>query len=146
MTTAALTCLIVSKFYLGKDWKSEASVQKGLDWLGRNFAVNGNPGGPAIWHYYYLYGLERVGVISGQKELGGHRWYKEGAEYLLKAQNADGSWKGADMPGAALTDALSDTCFAILFLKRATPPLQKPKEIATGDTRKKEEPAKPDEK
>jgi hypothetical protein len=145
MTTAALTCLIVSKFYLGKDWKKEPSIEKGLAWLGRNFAVNTNPGGPVIWHYYYLYGLERVGMISDQKELGGHRWYKEGAEYLLKSQNADGSWKGATMTGAELTDALSDTCFAILFLKRATPPLQKPKDIATGDTKKKE-PAKPEDK
>lgn len=131
MTTAGLTALIVTKFYLGKDWKTEASVVKGLEWLGRNFAVNQNPGGPLLWHYYYLYGLERVGTISGLAEFGGHRWYKEGAEYLIRLQDVDGSWKSA-APQQGLTDQVTDTCFAILFLKRATPPLQKPKDIATG--------------
>ncbi|HVR83865.1 MAG TPA: hypothetical protein VMU54_06095 [Planctomycetota bacterium] len=146
MTTAALTGLIVSKFYLGKDWKNDASVTRGLDWLGKFFAVNVNPGAPLFWHYYYLYGLERVGTISGLEEFGGHRWYKEGAEYLIKMQDADGSWKNTTLV-QGLTDSVSDTCFAILFLKRATPPLQKPKDIATGVSKKDEEPAKsPEEK
>jgi len=132
MTTAALTALIVSKFYQGKDWKAEASVTRGLDWLGKSFSVTTNPGGPSLWHFYYLYGLERVGTISGLSEFGGHRWYKEGAEYLIKTQAADGSWKSAFPIQQQLTDQVTDTCFAILFLKRATPPLQKPKDIATG--------------
>ncbi len=141
MTTAALTALIVSKFYLGKEWKKDASVQKGIEWLGRFFQVNVNPGGPPLWSYYYLYGLERVGTISGLAEFGGHRWYKEGADFLIRAQAPDGSWKS---PGGAeiLTDEVTDTCFAILFLKRATPPLKKPKDIATGDSKKAEDPAK----
>jgi hypothetical protein len=138
MTTAGLTALIVAKFYLGKDWKTEASVKKGLDWLGTNFSVNTNPGGPALWHFYYLYGLERVGTISGLSEFGGRRWYKEGAEYLIKTQAADGSWRSLSPLQQQLTDQVTDTCFAILFLKRATPPLQKPKDIATGVGKKEE--------
>jgi hypothetical protein len=141
MTTAALTALIVSKFYQGKDPKKEEKVQKGIAWLGKNFQVTTNPGGPALWHYYYLYGLERVGTVSGLGDFGGHRWYKEGADYLIKAQNNDGSWKstgGAEI----LTDEVTDTCFAILFLKRATPPLKKPKDIATGDTKRGDDAAK----
>jgi hypothetical protein len=139
MTTAGLTALIVTKFYLGKDWKTEPSVVKGLEWLGKNFAINLNPGGPLLWHYYYLYGLERVGTVSGLAEFGGHRWYKEGAEYLIRLQEADGSWKSA-APQQGLTDHVTDTCFAILFLRRATPPLQKPKDIATGVGKKDEPP------
>jgi len=142
MTTAALTGLIVSKYYLGKDWKNDAAVGKGIDWLGKSFVVNTNPGGPALWHYYYLYGLERVGTVSGFEEFAGRRWYKEGAEYLIKMQAADGSWKSASPLQTALTDQVTDTCFAILFLKRATPPLQKPKDIATGGGKKDEDPAK----
>jgi len=142
MTTAGLTALIVTKFYLGKDWKTEPSVVKGLEWLGKNFAINQNPGGPLLWHYYYLYGLERVGTISDLREFGGHKWYKEGAEYLIRLQDPDGSWKSA-APQNGLTDQVTDTCFAILFLKRATPPLQKPKDIATGVGRK-DEPAPPE--
>ena len=146
MTTAGLTALIVAKFYLGKDWKNEASVKKGLDWLGSNFAVNTNPGGPPLWHYYYLYGLERVGTVSGLSEFGGHRWYKEGAEFLIKMQAADGSWKSLSPLQQQLTDQVTDTCFAILFLKRATPPLQKPKDIATGVPKKNDEAPKSEEK
>jgi len=136
----------VAKFYLGKDWKNEASVTKGLDWLGSNFAVRTNPGGPPLWHFYYLYGLERVGTISGLSEFGGHRWYKEGAEFLIKMQAADGSWKSLSPVQQQLTDQVTDTCFAILFLKRATPPLQKPKDIATGGAKKNEEAPKSEEK
>ena len=63
MTTAGLTCVIVAKYYQGKDWRKAASVQKGLTWLGSNLVFDANPGGGKKWHYYYLYGLERVGVI-----------------------------------------------------------------------------------
>jgi hypothetical protein len=146
MTTAALTGLIVSKFYHGKEWKNEPSVKKGIEWLGKAFSVVTNPGGPALWHYYYLYGLERVGTVSGLAEFSGHRWYREGAEFLLKAQNPDGSWKNTSGIQGALSDPVTDTCFAILFLKRATPELKKPKDVATGETRKAEEPAKTPEK
>lgn len=142
MTTAGLTALMVSKFYLGKEPKSEPSVQKGLDWLGKYFSVSTNPGGPSLWHYYYLYGLERIGTISGLSEFGGHPWYKEGAEFLIKMQAADGSWKSVSPLPQQLTDQVTDTCFAILFLKRATPTLQKPKDIATGGSPKREDPAK----
>jgi hypothetical protein len=143
MTTAALTGLIVSEFYQGKDWKDDKAVQRGIDWLAANFSVVTNPGGSPIWHYYFLYGLERVGTISGLHDFGPHAWYKEGAEYLIRTQAADGSWKGLNA-GAALTDPVIDTCFAILFLKRATPPLEKPKDVATGGPKKDEDSGKPD--
>ena len=39
MTTAALTGLIVSKFYQGKDWKNDASVTKGIDWRANSRAT-----------------------------------------------------------------------------------------------------------
>ena len=64
------------------------------------------------WHYYYLYGLERMGALVGVAFLGEHDWYQEGARYLVARQDEEGSWQGG-------TD-LSETCFALLFLKRAT--------------------------
>ena len=133
MTTAGLTALIVCKFYLGKDWKSDAKVKKGLDWLGSHLSYTQNPGGGAMWHYYYLYGLERVGQISGMKEIGGKDWYKGGAEWLIDNQKDDGHWEepSAKPTYDALADDVVNTCFAILFLRRATPELKKPKDIAT---------------
>jgi len=71
-----------------------------------------------MWHYYYLYGLERAGVLSLCLRFGKHDWYEEGANFLLRAQRADGSWSSDGM-----VSALSNTCFAILFLKKATTPV-----------------------
>jgi hypothetical protein len=144
MTTAGLTAMIVCKFYLGKDWKADPKVQKGLSWLGSNLSYSSNPGGHAVWHYYYLYGLERVGQIAGMKEFGGRDWYKGGADWLLSNQKDDGRWEepSAKPTYDALADDVVNTCFAILFLRRATPELKRPKDIASEDVRKKDAPPK----
>jgi len=75
--------------------------------------------------YYFLYALERAGMLCGVEALGGHKWYPEGVQHLLGAQKPDGSWLSplphGDRP--VLLNSVWDTCFAILFLKRATRPL-----------------------
>ena len=58
-------------------------------------------------------------MLYGTEMIGRHEWYVEGAEMLLAAQNADGSWAAKTQ-----VNPLRDTCFAILFLRRATRPLQ----------------------
>jgi len=88
-----------------------AARKRGLDWLANRFSVETNPGSGG-WHYYYLYGLERVGAVSGAPFFGPHDWYAQGSRWLLEEQDEKGSWnKGTD---------LSETCFALLFLRRAT--------------------------
>jgi hypothetical protein len=62
-------------------------VERGLAWLGRHFAVDKNPNSPA-WQLYFLYGMERVGRLSGRRFFysasGKPRdWYREGAEQLI---------------------------------------------------------------
>jgi hypothetical protein len=59
--------------------------------------------------YYYLFSLERVCVIYGLENLGGKVWYDWGADYLLS--KGAGSWTGEYES--------ADTCFALLFLRRA---------------------------
>ncbi len=81
------------------------------EWLAKYFSVTANPKAGA-WLYYYLYGLERFGAVCGVARLGEHDWYGEGAAFLLAQQAETGAWQGG-------TD-LSETCFALLFLKRAT--------------------------
>ena len=107
--------------------RMERGIADGLAWLNLNFSVRNNPGPRGgRWHYYYLYGLERTGVLTDKRTgvltdkrfMGDHDWYREGAEYLVRRQRADGSWPGG----------LMDSCFALLFLRRATVPVRVPKE------------------
>ena len=63
--------------------------------------------------YYFLWSLERVAVALDLKTIGKKDWYAWGAEILLANQQDDGSWQGL------YGDCGADTCFALLFLKRA---------------------------
>jgi hypothetical protein len=63
--------------------------------------------------YYTLWSLERMAALFGFTDIQGKDWYKWGAQILLANQNPDGSWTGAYSEGGC------DTCFALLFLKRA---------------------------
>jgi hypothetical protein len=94
------------------------AVNDGLAWLTHNFTVETNPGhGEGSWLYYYLYGLERACVLSGVRNIGQHDWYREGAEWLLANQDGAGSWSRKSS-----CSVLPDTCFALLFLTKATVP------------------------
>jgi hypothetical protein len=64
--------------------------------------------------YYYLYGIERVGAFFDTELIGDHPWYRDGAERLLARRSGNGSWEGNE----------KDTCFALLFLRRASAPAQ----------------------
>jgi hypothetical protein len=96
-------------------WK-DVRIQKALKWLGENFNFANNPGGDKRWHYYWIYAVERAGSCAGVEWFGDRAWFKEGAEWLLGSQNGDGTW-GEDKD---IGDKISDTCFAVLFLRRAT--------------------------
>ena len=111
-----------------RSWKKDKDVHEGLAWLAANFSVTYNPGpyehgdkaeNSQHQYEYYLYALERAGMLYGTETIGTHWWYPEGAKVLLEKQAADGKWGGG----------VVDTCFAILFLKRATAPL-----VPTGET------------
>ena len=52
------------------------NLQRGIDWLARNFQVSENAGGGQQWKFYYLYGLERAGRLAGIRYFGTHDWYR----------------------------------------------------------------------
>ncbi len=96
-------------------------VRRGLQWLAQNFTVAGNPRADQRWHYYYLYGLERVGRMTNQRFVGQHDWYREGADYLIAAKGgalAD-HWSGQLFESGELLP----TCFALLFLSKGRWPV-----------------------
>ena len=118
MTACGVATLAVCQEALGGKSAGKAAraadgaIRAGVAWLGQNFAVSGNPGKGSSWVCYYLYGLERVGSLLDIEFMGEHNWYYEGAVNLIKRQSAWGSWKDGD-PAV-------DSCFALLFLERAT--------------------------
>lgn len=84
----------------------------GLRWLAANFTAAENPGRGGNYLYYWLYAVERCGIHSGLRRFGEHDWYREGAEFLIKAQRPNGSW-----------GSLVDTSFAVLFLSKGRKPI-----------------------
>ncbi len=98
-------------------------VERALSWFGRNFSINVNPGshGAQGWLLYYLYGIERVGRLTNQRLIGKHDWYREGAELLVKNQDAlSGFWKGT---GHAEDNPNVASSLALLFLSKGRRPV-----------------------
>ncbi|HEX7897585.1 MAG TPA: hypothetical protein VF950_07475 [Planctomycetota bacterium] len=127
MTAGAIGAVCIFDYILGEDWKKDKVVAGGMGWLTKNFSVTENIGpcqtggqAPNEFLYYYLYALERVGMLYDTPFIGNRDWYFDGAKVILAAQKPDGSWAES---GPATMRPTWDTCFAILFLKRATRPL-----------------------
>jgi hypothetical protein len=113
MTAGGLGALAIYQYIQNKPWMQDKDCLGARDWLAQHYSISENPGKvDGEYAYYFLYALERAGVFFGFDKLDGHDWYSEGSSFLLKAQKADGSWHSVE-----------DTCFAILFLRRATRPL-----------------------
>ena len=137
MTTAGIACLCICHDALTKPRKLpiydvklrnrvKRAVQDGFAWLDVNFTVERNPGRSAPpWHYYYLYGLERAAVFANRVLIGSHDWYIQGSKLLVGQQKGDGSWNTGALGGSEYKEnAVVDTAWAILFLKKATRPLE----------------------
>jgi hypothetical protein len=61
---------------------------------------------------YFLWSLERVGVLYDTRTIGDKDWYVWGSDHLVGKQQLNGSWSTSYGPSI-------DTSFALLFLKRA---------------------------
>lgn len=138
MTTSGIAIMAIShdallrprhleRYDASKQNVTTQAIQDAFAWLDKNFDVTRNP--PSVapnWHLYYLYGLERACALAGRPLVGLHDWYVEGARHLVGMQKDDGRWAtGAlGMPGEFDGSDVLDTAWALLFLKRATRPLQ----------------------
>ena len=118
MTAGGVAALTILDYLQDVDWKQDAAIKGGLEWLRDNLLLTDNPGRSGPHHYYWLYALCRAALLTETDKFGKVDWYLDGAAYLLANQEADGSWNKKSV----------DTCFAILFLRRATRP-----PVATGD-------------
>jgi Domain of unknown function (DUF4159) len=154
--TGSMTCAAIASLIIARDrlHPADAAVidgkirccgvqadddplERSMQWMGEHFAVSRNPnhrvGG---WWLYYLYALERVGRMSGQRffvttrqVVGGkafdvpqqHDWYREGCEVLLEYQDDfTHAWQGV---GTGEGNADIGTAFALLFLSKGRRPV-----------------------
>jgi hypothetical protein len=130
MTCAGLLGLAVGQGLTneakGKAAKSESgrnpatedeSIKKGLSVVARHV---GEPHKPwekvPLIDLYFIWSVERVAVIYNLPKINGRDWYGWGAEMLVANQTAKGSWENGQYPHQTPT---INTCFALLFLKRA---------------------------
>jgi hypothetical protein len=75
-----------------------------------------NPG-VGYW-YYYLWSVQRLGVLLGAEKFGKTAWYQVGAEALVARQAEDGSF-GVKKGDKGHYKYGPDTSFALLFLRKA---------------------------
>ena len=102
----------------------DVNLQRGIDWMASHFRVGENFGIGQQWRYYYLYGLERAGRLTGQRFFGEHDWYREGAEKLVHDQDKlQGFWQGAGPVEGQEPVGLVTTSFALLFLAKGRAPV-----------------------
>ena len=101
--------------------KKKADVEMAFAYVAKTIGqtkANANPegrlfGADAIGDLYFLWTLERVGVIYSKNQIAGKDWYDWGYPIVMGAQQPDGSWN------EGLGGPLIATPFALLFLKRA---------------------------
>lgn len=131
MVAAGIAVLHITQDYLHtQDFKtvgraSEHPLQKrinaGLGWMGKHFRPNKNAtseGQDAGALYYYLYGVERIGLASGYKYFNKSDWYQDGASFILRNI---GSLTNATTNGNVRVR--SQPAFALLFLVRGRVPV-----------------------
>ncbi len=89
----------------------DRAILRGIKWLGENYKARTGSGHNKYMHY----ACARVGLAAGLKYFGTHDWYREGAEYVVRTQDDDGSW--------ASFKRQDRTCFALMFLIKGRAPV-----------------------
>jgi hypothetical protein len=91
----------------------DPAVKRALAMLAREIDRPGEERDPDL---YFLWSLERVGVLYDLPKIDDKDWYAWGRKVLLSMRQPDGSWKGGAYYG---NTPVLNTCFALLFLKQA---------------------------
>jgi hypothetical protein len=141
MTAAGVASLVISSGQLGggdaqvvddavhccQPQEDVPQIESGLNWLGTHFTVESNPGSASVgggvargWLFYYLYGLERVGRMTGNRFIGKADWYRQGAEFLVNTQGELGQWTGVN---EVENEPHIATPLALLFLSKGRRPV-----------------------
>lgn len=101
--------------WLDAHWSTESNPGTGAGGMGR-----GGTGGGSFEHGYYLYALERVGIMADLREIGpGHDWFLQGAKLwtsrMTKEEPDKGFWA---ISGCRAPANVQDTPYGLLFLRK----------------------------
>jgi hypothetical protein len=144
LPSGSMTCAGISSLIIVEENLSEATplvagqlqccgqqeyslaLDRAIEFWGTRFAARFNPTGPndvgKHYLFYYLYGVERAGRLSGRRFFGDHDWYREGAEYILERQQpVSGAWVGTSQIAEGQGEIA--TSFALLFLSKGRWPV-----------------------
>lgn len=134
MTSAGVCSLIIASMELnaGREiiqpngvatncgrYEEDSPVARGLSWISSPRRDRLHYEG-VYATFYNIYGIERLGRLSGQRFLGEHDWYREGCQYLVTNQKIDGSWSARSMWDQW---PVVSTSFALLFLSKGRTPV-----------------------
>ena len=130
-------CVALQKGSVSRD----PDIQKGVAWLRDrwDWGVRIGPdewgGGKDLHRLSAAWAASATLSLLGADKLGARDWHAEGVKALLQLQKDDGAWQ-LDPPADPLvvgagkaappTSPVWDTCFAILFIRKGTPPLPDP--------------------
>jgi hypothetical protein len=120
MTCAGLLALAVSYGLPAAETKrddplKDQAIAKAIQHLSKAIGGRDPRGKPRMLELYFLWSVERVGVLYHLKTIGDKEWYYWGMDMLLANQLPNGSWHAGVGHGS---EPILDTCFALLFLQR----------------------------
>jgi len=103
-------------------YPDDDAIAKGMRWLAQEFKFFNPP-----HTFYNVYGIERVGRLSGQRFIGDHDWYREGCEILTGVKQSQGLAQktGGEWMIDKSIDAFPviSTSFSLLFLAKGRTPI-----------------------
>ena len=134
MTVAGVSGLVIANMALGESqqkldpktgiaancgiYPANSTIQKGLNWIAEHFSFRDAKKSHSV--FYNIYGIERVGRLSGERFLGDHDWYREGCQFLVEIQKPGGSW---ELSSSSFDTESISTSFSLLFLSKGRTPI-----------------------
>ena len=91
------------------------AIDEGLRWIADHWMIQWKDSTTTLLaaDAYGLYALERLGILMGRANIGGHDWYNEVADVLLRVRMSDAKYPLERV----------DKCFSLIFLARGLEPV-----------------------
>jgi hypothetical protein len=97
------------------DYAETDAMARGMNWIASKFNFEQGKS-----YAYNVYGIERLGRLSGERFIGKYDWYRAGCLFLIGKQEPTGAIKvGVGIDGSEILS----TAFSLLFLSKGRTPV-----------------------